>query len=38
MEALGLQEKGGVTRLGISLYNTHDEIDLTLAEVAKIPT
>ncbi len=36
IEALGLLEKGGVTRLGVSLYNTNDEIDLTLAEIAKV--
>lgn len=36
IEALGLLEKGGVTRLGISLYNTPAEVDLTLAELAKI--
>ena len=36
IESLGLLEKGGVTRLGISLYNTSEEVDLTLAEVGKI--
>ncbi len=36
IEALGLLEKGGVTRLGISLYNTDEEVDLTLAEVEKV--
>ena len=36
IEALGLLEKGGVTRLGISLYNTQEEVELTLSEVEKI--
>lgn len=29
MEVLGLWEKGGVVRLGISMYNTKEEIDYT---------
>jgi cysteine desulfurase family protein (TIGR01976 family) len=29
-EVLGLLEKGGVTRMGIVAYNTHDEVDRTL--------
>lgn len=36
MEALGLLEKGGVTRLGISLYNTEEEIDFVLNEIGTI--
>ncbi len=36
IESLGLLERGGVTRMGISVYNTVDEIDFTLAEVANI--
>jgi len=36
MEVLGLLEKGGVTRLGISLYNSVDEVDFVLAEIEKV--
>ena len=36
IEVLGLLEQGGVTRLGISLYNTKEEIDFVLAEIARI--
>ena len=36
IEVLGLLERGGVTRLGVSVYNTVEEIDLTLKEVASI--
>ena len=36
IESLGLLEKGGVTRLGISLYNTKEEMDLVLEEIKKI--
>ena len=36
IEALGLLENGGVTRLGISLYNTSDEVNLVLEELAKM--
>ena len=36
IESLGLLERGGVTRIGISVYNTDDEINLTLAEVERI--
>ena len=36
IEVLGLLEQGGVTRLGISLYNTREEIDFVLAEIARI--
>ena len=36
IEVLGLLEKGGVTRLGVSVYNTVQEIDFTLAEIERI--
>lgn len=36
IESLGLLEKGGVTRLGISLYNSQEEMDLTLETIKKI--
>jgi cysteine desulfurase family protein (TIGR01976 family) len=36
IEVLGLYEKGGVTRMGISLYNTEDEINYVLEEMEKI--
>ena len=36
IEVLGLLEKGGVTRMGISLYNTEEEMDAVLKEVGKI--
>ncbi len=36
IEVLGLLEKGGVTRLGISAYNTEKEIDFVLDEVKRI--
>lgn len=36
IEVLGLLERGGVTRLGISLYNTEEEVDLAVAEVMKV--
>ena len=35
-EILGLLEKGGVTRMGISLYNTEEDVDRTLEVVEKI--
>ncbi len=34
IQQLGLESKGGVTRLGISLYNTKNEID-TVVEAIK---
>jgi len=34
MEVLGLEEKGGLTRIGISMYNSEDDID-KLIEVLK---
>ena len=36
IQVLGLLEKGGVTRLGISFYNTGEEIDMTLAEITSL--
>jgi len=36
MEVLGLLERGGVTRMGISVYNTQNEIDNVLLAVNKI--
>jgi selenocysteine lyase/cysteine desulfurase len=36
MEVLGLEAQGGVTRIGISLYNSREEIDRVLQEVAHI--
>jgi cysteine desulfurase family protein (TIGR01976 family) len=35
-EVLGLLEKGGLTRMGISVYTTAEEIEKTLIEVEKI--
>lgn len=36
IEVLGLLEQGGVTRLGISIYNTREEVDFVLAELKRI--
>ena len=36
VEVLGLMNKGGLTRAGISLYNTQEEIDRLLEEIKKI--
>jgi cysteine desulfurase family protein (TIGR01976 family) len=36
MELLGLYERGGVTRVGVSLYTTVEEIERLLAEVERI--
>ncbi len=36
IESLGLLERGGVTRLGISVYNTKEEMDLTIGEIKKL--
>ncbi len=36
IEILGLLESGGVTRFGISLYNTQEEVDFVIEEVKKI--
>jgi cysteine desulfurase family protein (TIGR01976 family) len=33
IEILGLLEKGGVTRLGLSVYNTSEEVDITLKQL-----
>ena len=36
IEVLGLRERGGVTRLGISFYNTQEEINTTLTEISNV--
>ncbi len=36
IETLGLLEKGGVTRMGISMYNTEDEIDFVINVVKDV--
>lgn len=36
IQVLGLLEKGGVTRLGISIYNTAKEIDTVLEEISQL--
>ena len=36
VEVLGLLEKGGVTRVGVSLYNTAEEVDRLVTGVAEI--
>ena len=36
IEVLGLLEQGGVTRMGISLYNTKEEIDQVIEAVSRI--
>ncbi len=36
MEVLGLLDRGGVIRLGLSLYNTPEEVDRVIGDVRKI--
>ena len=36
IQSLGLEERGGVTRLGISAYNSLDEINRTVETISKI--
>ena len=36
LEKLGLLERGGVTRLGILLYNTEEEVERVLRRVGEI--
>jgi selenocysteine lyase/cysteine desulfurase len=36
IELLGLLERGGVTRVGISLYNSVEDVDRLLAAMAEI--
>jgi cysteine desulfurase family protein (TIGR01976 family) len=36
MEVLGLEESGGVTRVGVSLYTTAEDVDRLLEEVRKV--
>ncbi len=38
IEVLGLLEKGGVTRMGISMYNTLEEVEFVVSEVERIAT
>lgn len=33
IQVLGLLEKGGVTRMGMSIYNTAEEVDITLSHL-----
>jgi cysteine desulfurase family protein (TIGR01976 family) len=36
IEVLGLLEKGGVTRMGISMYNTLEEVEFVISEIKRI--
>ena len=36
IQKLGLEQKGGVTRLGVSLYNTEEEIERVVAVISKL--
>ncbi|HEX5025461.1 MAG TPA: cysteine desulfurase-like protein [Agriterribacter sp.] len=36
IQVLGLLEKGGLTRMGMSIYNTAEEIDITLSHLQMI--
>lgn len=36
IEILGVLEKGGITRLGISLYNTAEEVDQVLSHLSEL--
>jgi selenocysteine lyase/cysteine desulfurase len=36
MERLGLQETGGAVRVGFCHYNTDEEVDRVLAELASL--
>jgi cysteine desulfurase family protein (TIGR01976 family) len=36
IEVLGLLEKGGVTRIGLSVYNRAEEVEITLNELASL--
>jgi cysteine desulfurase family protein (TIGR01976 family) len=36
IEVLGLLERGGVTRMGISMYNTLEEVEFVIEEVERI--
>jgi len=38
IEALGLLEQGGVTRIGVSLYTTEEEIETTLKAIESAST
>jgi selenocysteine lyase/cysteine desulfurase len=36
IQKLGLESKGGVTRLGVSVYNTKQEIDKVIEVISEI--
>ena len=36
IQQLGLEKKGGVTRLGISIYNTKEEVDRVVSIISKL--
>ena len=36
IQILGLEQKGGVTRLGVSLYNTKEEIERAVSVISKL--
>ena len=36
IQQLGLEERGGVTRLGISLYNTKEEVERVVSVISKL--
>ena len=36
IQKLGLEQKGGVTRLGVSLYNTKEEIERAVSVISKL--
>ena len=36
IQSLGLEDKGGVTRLGVSVYNTDEEIDKVIEAIKSI--
>jgi selenocysteine lyase/cysteine desulfurase len=36
VEVLGLEKQGGLVRVGISMYNTEEEVDRLLAEIRSI--
>ena len=36
IQKLGLEEQGGVTRLGVSVYNNEEEIENTIKVISQI--
>jgi len=36
IQQLGLEERGGVTRLGISIYNTKEEVERVVSVISKL--